>query len=651
MCGICGKLSPAGVRLQDLQRMAQAIAHRGPDDEGFYVDGCIGLGNRRLSVIDVGGGHQPLGNEDGTIWIVYNGEIYNHRQLRHELEQQGHTFGTRTDTEVIVHLYEEWGDRCVEKLSGMFAFALWDSRRARLVLARDPLGQKPLFFARMGDDFLFASEIKAILAADRRARELDSHSLHDYLSLRFVPSPRTMLRHIHKLPPAHIAVVQGADVTLKRYWQLSFYDKLDLSEEEMVAALDAKLAETVASHLVSDVPVGALLSGGMDSSMVAALMARQTQPAFSTFSIGVQEQDFDELPFARQVADHIQARQIAQTIAPDVVHLLPAIIWHLDEPSDPIAACQFAAAQLAARHVKVVLGGDGGDELFAGFDRYLGLLRLERHRRLSRLLGTNLVGQLVSGISESFAYKSTTQKLRWAHQLSRQDSLGRRYAEATCFFRFNHADKQALFTADLWAAVAQWDSADEIAGQVNGAPAADPVDQMLYADYMTRLPEHSLMLTDRMAMAHGLELRSPFLDHRLVEFMAMVPSQLKIRDHELKHILRQVAKHYLPAGIVNRPKQGFMFPVAYWFRDRLYPLLKSLLPNGRLVQERLLRPQAVLRLLEEHRSSRIDHHVRLWMLLNLELWYQMYIDQVPREAVTQSLHAYADSESRPAFSR
>lgn len=626
--------------------MAHAIAHRGPDDEGFFTNGCVGLGSRRLSIIDVPNGRQPLSNEDGTIWIVFNGEIYNHQQLRRDLEQKGHTFRTRTDTEVIVHLYEDLGERCVEQLNGMFAFAIWDGTQGKLILGRDPLGQKPLFYALLGDDFLFASEIKGILAADQQAREIDYHSLHDYLSLRFIPSPRTMLRHIRKLPPAHVAVVCGANITIRRYWTLSFQEKLDLSEQELVAQLEARFAETVVSHLVSDVPVGALLSGGMDSSMVAAVMAKQSRDSLHTFSIGVEEQDFDELPYARQVAEYLQADHITQSITPEIIQLLPRIIWHLDEPSDPIAACQFTAAELASHYVKVVMGGDGGDELFAGFDRYLGILHLEHRQNLSLLLGSAPVGHLLNWLPDSFAYKSITQKLRWIHQLSQEPELGRRYAAATSFFRFSHTGKQGLFTGDLWTQVMNWNSADVIAEQVNCAPAKTAVDKMLYADYMTRLPEHSLMLTDRMNMAHSVELRSPFLDHRLVEFVAMFPSQMKIHGRELKYILRRLAKHYLPPAIVNRPKQGFMFPVAYWFRGRLYPLLRHLLPDGRLVQEGIFRREAVLRLIEEHRNRQVDHHVRLWMLLNLELWYRIYIDRMPLAWVTQMLGSHMGQTPR-----
>jgi asparagine synthase (glutamine-hydrolysing) len=637
MCGICGKYSPAGVRAEEVRGMLRAIAHRGPDDEGVYVNGQIGIGNCRLSIIDLPGGHQPLCNEDETVWIVYNGEIYNYRQLRRDLEAKGHTFRTHSDTEVIVHLYEELGEHCVDRLSGMFAFAIWDETAQKLVLARDRIGQKPLFYAQDGEDFLFASELKAILAAMERSREIDYESVHHYLSLRFIPAPGTMLRHVNKLPAAHILVYQAGRITISRYWDLSFRQKLDLPETELLERLREKLTQTVASHLVSDVPVGAFLSGGMDSSMIVAIMARDLGASFQTFAVGVEEQDFNELPYARLVAERYHTSHVEQRVEAKLVHSLPKMIWHLDEPSDPIAACQFYAAELAARHVKVVLGGDGGDELFAGFDRYWGLGRVGYYTWIPALLRQKVLGPMIAQMPDSFAYKSLTQKLRWVHQLSQSPTLAERYAEATCFFRFNQGDKQMLYGDGLREQVGHLNSADFIVRQFHNGNAEDPLDRMIYADLMTRLPEHSLMLTDRMTMAHGLEARSPYLDHELVEFMARFPSDLKIRDRELKYALRQVAADYLPELIVSRAKQGFMFPLAYWFRNELSPFLGRFLLNSSFVREGLFREEAVERLIEDHRRSRTDHHVRLWMLLNLEIWHQIYIEQHSLAAVAERI--------------
>jgi asparagine synthase (glutamine-hydrolysing) len=626
MCGICGKYSTQGVGRSELEAMARAIAHRGPDDEGFFLDGPVGLASRRLSIIDLETGHQPLSNEDGSCWIVFNGEIYNYRQLRGELEAGGHVFATESDTEIIVHLYEEEGERCVERLDGMFALAIWDKREEKLLLARDPLGQKPLFYRQTGGDLVFGSEVKAILAAERCDRKLDHQALHHYLSLRFIPAPRTMFEGISKLPPGHRLVFQRGQTRLERYWKLDFRNKLTLSEEELVEALRERLRQTVNSHLVSDVPVGALLSGGMDSSMVVALMAEARDGPVQTFSIGVREQSINELPFARQVAGFCGTRHIEGTVEADLMALLPEMIFHLDEPSDPVAACMYHAAELASRHVKVVLGGDGGDELFAGFDRYLGLQRLDRFGPLAPVASRLVLAPLAALLPESFAYKSSTQKLRWLGRVADAPSTAERYAEATLFFRFSHQQKQELFTESLWRDVGGTDSSRVLVDAFSDAPATELLDRMLYTDYVTRLPEHSLMLTDRMSMAHGLEVRSPLVDHDLTAYLASFPASMKIRSGELKVALRRAAEGYLPKEIVRRQKQGFMFPVAYWFEGELQPFLRTTLSKARSVADGIFRAEALTRLLDDHRARKIDNHVRIWMILNFEIWYRLYVE-------------------------
>ncbi|MBE9573024.1 MAG: asparagine synthase (glutamine-hydrolyzing), partial [Proteobacteria bacterium] len=623
MCGICGKLSNCVIKPDEVRRMANTLSHRGPDDEGFYFNTGIGMGHRRLSIIDLKSGRQPISNEDQSIWIVYNGEIYNYKILRKDLKKKGHIFRTNTDTEVIVHLYEELGERCVEKLSGMFAFAIWDDKAKKLFLARDRIGQKPIFYAQNGNGFLFASEVKAILAEGNIDREIDTEAIHHYLSLRFIPSPQTMFRKIKKLPPGHYLTYQDGAVRISRYWDLYFQEKLNLREDEFIDCLKEKLTETVESHLVSDVPVGAFLSGGMDTSMIVAIMGNLSQVPFKTFSIGVKEQDYNELPYARMVAEQYGTEHIEQIVEANLIKLIPQMIWHLDEPSDPIAACMFHAAKLASEHVKVVLGGDGGDELFAGFDRYMGMGMIDYYNLIPTIIRSKLLGPFIDLIPDSFAYKSLAQKMRWAHQLSSYQN-GERYAEATAFFRFNHQEKRLLFSDSLWRGLQNIQSTNIITDQYNKANADDPIDKMLYADFMTRLSEHTLMLTDRMNMAHGLEARSPYLDHSLVELLAAFPSNIKIHGKRLKYVLRQLAKDYLPSEIVKRDKQGFMFPVAYWFRNELYAFIKSFLMESKLLKEGFFRKERVLELIEDHRNNRIDNHVRIWMLLNLEIWYRIY---------------------------
>lgn len=628
MCGICGKFSPVGVQADEINQMLDVIAHRGPDDSGCYVRGNIGIGNRRLSIIDLERGRQPICNEDGTVWVVYNGEIYNYRGLRLQLEARGHVFHTSSDTEVIVHLYEEYGERCAEQLHGMFAFAIWDEPKEKLVLARDRLGQKPLFYAIVGSEFLFGSEIKAILAVRKQTPELDRIAMHDYLSLRFVMPPRTFFKDINKLPPAHTLVYQNGQLSLHRYWHLSFADKLTLPEAEILEMVGEQLKRTVKSHLVSDVPVGAFLSGGLDSSLLVAILARDLDLKPHTFSIGVDESNFNELPYARIVAERYGTDHVEERVKANLIASLPEMIWHLDEPSDPIAACMFQAARLASRYVKVVLGGDGGDELFAGFDRYVGSRYIDLYKLLPMLLRARIIGPVLGSLPDSFTYKSLTQKLRWVHQLSMQQDLAGQYAEATCFFRFSHEQKHELYQGQLWRELGDRNSAAAITGPFNEAEAEDALDRMLYSDFVTRLPEHSLMLTDRMTMAHSLEARSPFLDHELVELLAKVPANIKVKNSSPKHFMRELARDYLPDSILRRKKQGFMFPIAYWFRTDLFPLVSEVIENSHFIKEGWFNKAAIQRLLTEHRNHHNDHHVRLWMLLNLELWHQRYIQGI-----------------------
>jgi asparagine synthase (glutamine-hydrolysing) len=355
-------------------------------------------------------------------------------------------------------------------------------------------------------------------------------------------------------------------------------------------------------------------------------MAQDLQADFQTFAVGVTEQDFNELPYARTVADHHQTRHVEARVQSDLVQLLPEMIWHMDEPSDPIAACQYHAGALAAQHVKVVLGGDGGDELFGGFDRYLGVGYVDYYARVPEAIRRGVIGRLLAYLPENFTYKSWSQKMRWMQELSLLPTTADRYAAATLFFRFTHTEKKALFSPELWAQLEHLDSADIITEVYNRAPAQDSIERMIYADYHTRLPEHSLMLTDRMTMAHGLELRSPFLDHELVQMMAAYPRQLKIRKRELKHILRRLGRDYLPPEIVNREKQGFMFPIAYWFRHELHSFLQGYLLDSHFVRQGIFRSETISQLIEDHHRNRIDNHVRLWMLLNLAIWHDLYIE-------------------------
>ena len=649
MCGICGEWNLQAVEARSLERMSDALVHRGPDDQGAVLLGEAGLAMRRLSIIDLTRGHQPISNEDGSVWVVCNGEIYNHRELRRQLAGRGHSFKTDSDVEVLLHLYEERGERVVDDLRGMFAFALWDQRRRKLLLARDRFGQKPLFYRFDGRRFQFASEIKAILAAggpDAQRPEVDLGSLDDYLTLRFIPSPRTLFKGIRKLPPAHLLVLDASgteprpgflssapSIEVRRYWHLRYEPKRGNREAELVEEARERIREAVESHLLSDVPVGAYLSGGMDSSLVVAMMSELREEPVQTFAVGVDDPQFNELPYARAVAEHCGTRHHEEMVWPDMVQLLPSMVYHLDEPSDPIAACMYHAASLASRHVKVVLTGDGGDEVFAGYDRYFGFRWVNLYAALPQGLRRHLLGPAVHALRDSSAYKNLTQKARWMHDLSFHDG-GRRYAQATAFFRFGQEGKGGLYAPDVVASLADHDPMESVVRGFDEAEARHDLDRMLQADIATRMPEHSLMLSDRMTMARGLEARSPFLDHRLAEFVATLPVNLKMRGRTLKYLLRQVAKPYLPAEILKRPKQGFMFPLGYWMKGPLLPVLKHLLSRPVLVEEGIFRREPIEKLVAEHVAHRADHHVRLWMILNVEIWYRLYVRGEPLEDLT-----------------
>jgi asparagine synthase (glutamine-hydrolysing) len=637
VCGICGEWNIDGVEAPSLQRMNDALVHRGPDDQGAVLLGEAGLAMRRLSIIDLTRGHQPIANEDGTIWIVFNGEIYNHRELRRDLQRRGHDFRTASDTEVILHAYEDRGERVVDDLRGMFAFAIWDVRRRRLTLARDRFGQKPLFYRFDGRRFVFASEIKGILAAGGMEPELDLRSLDEYLTLRFIPSPRTLFTHVRKLPPAHVLVLDASGVEprnsrlisaptleIRRYWSLRYQPKRSGREAEVVEETRERIREAVESHLISDVPVGAYLSGGMDSSLVVAMMAELRDEPVPTFGIGVDDAGFNELPYARLVAGHCGTDHHEEQAVPDMVQLLPRMVYHLDEPSDPIAACMYHAAALAARHVKVVLTGDGGDEIFAGYDRYFGFRWVSLYAALPERLRRVLLGPALAALRDTSAYKNLTQKARWVHDLSFYEG-GRRYAQATAFFRFGSRDKGGLYTDVVATRLSGVDPMESVIRGFEEAEAREDLDRMLQADIATRLPEHSLMLSDRMTMARSLEARSPLLDHRLAEYVASLPVDLKMRGRTLKYILRRAAAPYLPEPILSRPKQGFMFPLGHWMKGPLLPVLQHLPGASVLVREGIFQREPLERLVAEHVAHRADHHVRLWMILNVEVWYRMYV--------------------------
>jgi len=619
MCGICGKVGPEAISEDELRFMADTMAHRGPDDAGYHVQAGMGFGHRRLSIIDLDGGHQPISNEDGTVWITFNGEIYNYRKIRQELIAAGHRFRTNSDTETIVHLWEERGEECVKALRGMFCFAIWDANQRKLFLARDHMGQKPLYYAVNGQRLVFASEIKALLADNPGLARVDPDALKEYLTLRVISDSRSMFRGIRKLPPAHTLTFQDGKVEARCYWQIVYEPKQHGSEKELIDALEEKMLDAVRLHLVSDVEVGAFLSGGLDSSLIVAMISRITQGPLKTFSVGVPYQGYSELPYAEAVVKRYSTHSFARDMKPSVRRDLAKVIWHLDEPADPLAACMLFISEMTRREVKVVLGGDGGDELFGGYDRYYGNRYVNYYAALPRLLREKVLGRLIRHVPDGFWYKSLSHKLRWMHELSSLEG-GRRYARSLSYFYFPPAAGDELFGPVLKQASEGFLPEDSISGYFDDAAADDLVDRMLYADCKVRLPNHSVMILDRTSMAYGLEARSPFLDHELVEFCATIPASLKVKGRSLRYIQTELARRYLPDKVIDRPKQGFSIPLNAWLQGPLRDWMEELLSARSLEQRGWFRPKAVRSLMDDHLNGRRDFSQQLWALMILELW-------------------------------
>ncbi len=608
MCGIAGILSLDGrpVAAEDVQSMCSTIVHRGPDDSGFFVRDDVGLGMRRLSIIDLHSGHQPLSNEDGSVWVVFNGEIYNFQELRKELSGRGHRLATRTDTEVIVHLYEEYGANLVDHLRGMFAFALWDGRRKRLLLGRDRLGIKPLYYAELGGRLVFASELKAILQSPAVDRELDCAAVNHLFTNLTTPSSQSIVRGIRKLEPAHVLTAgPNEPARLSRYWDVVFEPNRHATEEELVEELRGRIDESVRMHMVSDVPVGAFLSGGIDSSSVVAHMVRHTERPVKTFAIGFNEAAFNELPYARTIARTFGTDHQELIVEADITRILDDLVWHVDEPfGDPSAIPTFVVSRMAAQHVKVVLSGDGGDELFAGYDKYRVEQRERRYSHLPRFLRKAL-GIIGSRLREG----AKGRNFLLHHSLAGWE----RYLDAAAFFRDSarqellHREVFEQIRKDLPLRDAHWLSAAQ------------------YLDLHRYLPNDILTKVDRMSMAHSLEVRVPLLDHQLVEFAATIPPEMNLRGGSGKLLFKKAMRGILPDAVIDRPKRGFAVPLASWFRGELEGFARDLLLSRRCRERNILNTAYVERLLDLHRSGRpLDF--QLWTLISFEMWCRTFID-------------------------
>ena len=622
MCGIAGKLTwrPDGALDPGLLRaMTDAVRHRGPDADGFHVGDGIGLGHRRLSIIDLVTGDQPLANEDGTVWTVFNGEIYNFAEIRRELTAHGHRFRTSSDTEVLVHGYEQWGEALVERLRGMFAFAVWDAPRRRLLLARDRVGVKPLHYAVTRDGLVFGSEIKSLLLDPDVPRDWSPEALDAYLSLLYVPAPHTIYRAVRKLEPGHVLVAEKGRVRVSRYWDLPF-DTAEGSADESawLEPLEDELREAVKLRLVSDVPLGAFLSGGIDSSLVVAFMRETSSSPVVTTSIGFAERAYDELEHASAVARHLGVVQHTRVVTPDVEGLLPRLAWHFDEPfADSSAVPTYYVSAAAREHVTVALSGDGGDELWAGYARHRVEAREHEARRTLGPLGT-IAGRAAHLLPLSLKGARSLRHLGEppAQALALKHSYG----------MFDASARHALYSDGLRRSIDGYDVLAAFRDRYAACASQHPLDRAMYVDVHTYLPDDILTKVDRMSMAVSLESREPLLDHRLLEFAARVPVSLKLRDGQTKYLLRRLLASRLPAPVLARGKQGFAAPIAEWLRGPLAPMLHDLVGGSRSLDRGLFDKAAVRRLIDEHRTRRADHRHRLWQLLMLELWFRQFVD-------------------------
>jgi asparagine synthase (glutamine-hydrolysing) len=630
MCGITGVAGSLRTEPATLQRMTDRLRHRGPDGEGSFWDDQVGLAMRRLAIIDLNTGDQPIFNEDRSVCVVYNGEIYNFLELRTELERRGHRFATQGDTEVIVHAYEEFGVECVEQLWGMFALALWDSRRHLLLLARDRLGKKPLVYYAdpVGGGLAFASELQSLLAHPDVPREVEPSAIDDYLTYLYVPAPTTAYRDVRKLPPGHRLVWQPGRLTVEPYWQVRFGAKRSIGQAQAVEEFAALFKDAVRRRLIADVPLGAFLSGGMDSSSVVAEMAELSSAPVKTFSIGFGERDFDELRYARQVAQRYGTDHHELVVEPRALEVLPTLVRHYGEPyGDSSAIPTYYVAQMTRQHVTVALNGDGGDELIAGYERHWAARMAAHYDTVPRFVRHGLIRPLIPMLPEP----------RRRRAFLRRAKRFMAAAHLPVFDRYLHwvgaytpSQKLALYTPEFVAELGGNDSGHWLRQALAPESHLDPVDAVLRADTLLYLPEDLLAKVDIASMANALEARSPFLDHRLVEFCASLPSHLKLRGRTSKWLLRSLMRDRLPGEILRRPKMGFGVPVGEWLRGELRPLLEDTLFSPASLQRGYFRPEAVRTLVDEHLSRRADRTSHIWALLMLELWQRERIESISR---------------------
>ena len=632
MCGICGIAAPASsepVSAALLQAMCRTLVHRGPDDEGIFARGPVGLGTRRLSIIDLAGGHQPLSNEDGTVWVSHNGEVYNFPELREELIAHGHRFSTRTDTETLVHAYEQWGDDFVQRLRGMFAFALWDEKSRRLLLVRDRLGIKPLYYASLDDrSLVFGSELKAILVHPGVRREVEPRALDLFLTLEYIPAPLSIFRGIHKLPAGHLLTYENGRVEVKKYWDLETASMPDgkpreKSLPEIMDRLYGLLKESVKLRLVSDVPLGAFLSGGIDSSTIVGLMRELGASPLKTFSIGFEESSYNELPYARRTAERFSTEHEEFIIEPKALDLAEKLIRHLDEPLGDFSIFPtFLVSQMSRPHVKVILSGDGGDEVFGGYEHY----QAQKVASCGPVrLAASLVSPFINRLPPTAKKKGAWNKLQRFLQ-GFENGAENRHLRWMIFL--SRKDKQRLYSAGFQQ---QLGRIEEVRRQppfrevFAKMPAFDPVTGELYLDLKTYLVDDIMVKVDRMSMAASLEAREPLLDHKLVEYVFALDGRLKLHGLTTKWIFKKTMERLLPRENIYRPKEGFSIPIKHWLRGELRELLLDHLSEKRIKEAGFFNPEPVQRMIAAHLSGKKNFSHQLWALLVFEIWKENYL--------------------------
>jgi asparagine synthase (glutamine-hydrolysing) len=651
MCGICGEIDfdNKNVRVESVRTMCNVLAHRGPDDEGMvllrgdqYLEAGdpksfpsvesgfeVAFGHRRLSIIDLSAaGHQPMCNEDATTWIVFNGEIYNFQEVRERLVKKGHLFKSKSDTEVILHAYEEWGVQCLNHFRGMFAFAIWDSKQKQLFMARDRLGKKPLLYAYQNGHFAFASEIKALLQIPGIERKVNATAIHQYLTYQYVPSPDTIFEGIKKLPPAHYLLYdRNGNIRIERYWKLKFNSNHQTytDAQELGDRIRTELEESVNLRLISDVPLGAFLSGGVDSSLIVGIMAKFSEKPVKTFSIGFEEKDFNELFYARLVSNHFATEHHEFVVKPNAIEILPKLVWYYNEPfADSSAIPTYYVANMTRDYVKVVLTGDAGDENFAGYPRYLRSKYVSWFIRLPEKVRRSLLPSFLRILSQSPWKRKTLNRLAdFTETLSFHQ--GRNYAEQIKIF--NQKEKDGVFSEDFSREVKGTDPLDYLIKKYEEGDTDDLLEKLLYLDMITYLPEDLLVKMDIATMANSLEARVPFLDHKFMELVAAIPSHLKLKGTKSKFILKAAFKDFLPDTVFKRKKMGFGVPVSRWFRNELKDYIYGILLDPRTLNRGYFRREGIERLLNDHITLRYDHSTKIWALLFLEIWFRVFIDR------------------------